>query len=321
MTQAERSGLHDLVVLEADGAPVRVRDVVAAADARSALGEARRALAAGLAARARAEREGIAADEADVAARADAFRYDRGLTTAESTEAWLAARGLSYDDLWAHATREHLREALGDADPDPSADPVDDDLLLAHLVFSGELERQADALARRLSVADGPVRVDPEGLRDLEAAHARRCASWLTSRERERQAHALRLPLTRAEVEVVDVPSLDAAREAICCVREDGADLAALARENGWPHVRTAVFLEDLAPERQRALLSAAPGDVLDPLESEDGVRVARLLAKREPDLADPAVRERVDAHLLDARFAETVAKRVRRRWDEGLGT
>ena len=108
---------------------------------------------------------------------------------------------------------------------------------------------------------------------------------------------------------------LGAAREAVMCVREDGIEPAALAAEIGCPHARSRVFLEDLDEDLYDALVSAAPGDFLAPIESEGGrgILLHRLTAKHEPDASDPEVLRRVDDEIVEAHDRELTARRVRR--------
>ncbi len=301
-------------VFEIAGRPVTVRDVVRAADARGALDDAKGRFVAGLEAEARAREAGEAPPDDAVEARANEIRYERNLITAEEAESWLSARGLTYDALLDHCRRELLREAeaavadraRGLVPPEREAD------FLAYLVFSGELDGQARELARRLVVSDPDGDLSPDRLRSVEASYRRHLSALTAERERERVLALLRLPLTRVDVEVLDAPSLDAAREVVLCLRQDGADTAALAAETGYPHARASPFLDDLEDDVRDALLSAAPGDVLEPVEEPPRVRVFRLRSKREPTLEDPEVRERVDQRIVDAHFAERVARTVR---------
>ena len=63
---------------------------------------------------------------------------------------------------------------------------------------------------------------------------------------REREIAALRLPLTRFEVETIELDSLDAAREALLCVREDGMSMEEVATEGRYPYRHPEVLLEEI---------------------------------------------------------------------------
>jgi hypothetical protein len=144
----------------------------------------------------------------------------------------------------------------------------------------------------------------------LEAAYDRVCARWLTDDQRGRALAARRLGLTRVQVETIVLPSLEAAQEAVLCLREGEVSLPELAEECKVTCERTEWFIEDGPPDLQQALLSASPGEILAPLGREGCFAVCRLAAKSSPDLTQPDVRERLDQRLLEAHFAELKAVR-----------
>lgn len=128
----------------------------------------------------------------------------------------------------------------------------------------------------------------------------------------QRTLGSLRLPLSRVDLETIDVDSLDAAHEVVLCVRVDGRALAEVASDGGLPYERSAVLFEDLVPELQQRVVSAASGDVLTPLPHVDGFHVHRLLARNEPDAADEQVRARVEREVLSHYFSELSATYIR---------
>lgn len=146
----------------------------------------------------------------------------------------------------------------------------------------------------------------------LEAAYRLQCDSLMTPAARERTLSLLRLPLTRAALETIEVESCDAAREAFLCVSEDDASIAAVASDGRYPYRRTEVVLEDLPAELQRQILCAAPGEVLEPIKQGDSFQVVRLIAKIDADLSNAQVRERVERQILERHFSELAAKCVR---------
>src|SRR5437016_14373770 len=82
---------------------------------------------------------------------------------------------------------------------------------------------------------------------------------------------ALRLPLTRFETEVIELESLDAAHEALFCVREDGMSMEEVATEGRYPYRRADFLLEDLPVDAQHRFLSVSAGEVLQPVAHGDG--------------------------------------------------
>src|SRR3954463_15898368 len=90
-----------------------------------------------------AEAEGSAIDEAAVA-----FRYEYDLITAEETEAWLEARGLTLSDFSEYFARRQWTEDLSGRVDAPEtafeeAAAEERDLFLVDLTLSGELDRMS----------------------------------------------------------------------------------------------------------------------------------------------------------------------------------
>jgi hypothetical protein len=306
---------RDLALFEVSGREVTAGQVLASAEARGVLEPLRRTCAAAIAAEALDEREGIGPGADEVERRTDAFRYARRLLTAEETESWLARRGLAFDDLERHVRREAALERRGDSPQAGAPPPVGVDAsLVTWLLLRGELGRLAEDLARRLVVAGhgAPPDGDLGAHARLEAALRAHAAALATERARRRTLDALRVPLTRVDLEVLSLRTLDAGREALQCLRHDGMSVEAVAAVSGAGHERASVLLRDLDDDLRGALLSAVAGDVVGPFASDEAVRVARVAAKCEPDLADADVSAAVDAEILDADLEDRVARGVR---------
>jgi len=298
------------------------------------------------------------ADEAALQSAVEQFRYERDLITAEETERWLEARGLTLEDFSDYFNRHSRGQRLageGSAIPSAFSEPTarQRDFLRIELLLSGGMEAMAVGLSWRVAALDGngagisSELIEAERARFLQrtglsprevahwAARAQRDESWLeemliyeaayqieagrvlTDERRQRLLHELRIPLTRVEVEVLEVECLAAAREATLCVREDGACLEEMARQGGYPHRREEVLIEDFPPELQQKVLCAAPGDVLDPIPRGDGFCLWRTMAKTEPELADAGIRARVERQLLELHFSGLAARCVR--WQPGF--
>jgi hypothetical protein len=63
--------------------------------------------------------------------------------------------------------------------------------------------------------------------------------------------------------------------------------------------------LQDIPPDAQQPFLSANAGELMDPVEQEGAHRLCRVLAKKEPDPADPEVRRRIEQRILGRYFNE----------------
>lgn len=222
------------------------------------------------------------------------------------------------------------------------------ELLIAELILSGELDRIAKRLSWRVagSREAGKNGLDPEfiaaekrrlfernGLDDehlpdwlhaigrdgdwlnkaieMEAIHRQSTEALLTKQAREHEVAALRLPLTSFELETVELDLLDAAREALLCVRDDGISMAEVAEEGRYPYRRTDVLLEDLPEDLQQKFLSVSAGDVLEPIPRGDGFHICRVIKKSEPTADDVAVRDRAERRILERHFSELAAKHI----------
>jgi len=153
----------------------------------------------------------------------------------------------------------------------------------------------------------------------LESVYGRECEMLLTMQTRERTLRRLRLPLTRLDLEMMEVESREVAREAFLCVSEDGLSMAEVASDGRYPYRRAEVVLEDLPAQTQHQLLGAAAGEVLEPILQGDGFQLVRLIRKIEPDLSNAEVSQRVERQILENHFSELAAKWVR--WMIPLGS
>jgi hypothetical protein len=145
----------------------------------------------------------------------------------------------------------------------------------------------------------------------MEARYRQKCEALLNKQAREHEVAAMRLPLTRFELETMEVDSLDAAREALLCVRDDGMSMTEVAEEGRYPYRHTEILLEDLPEDLQQKFLSVSAGDILDPIARGDGFYICRVIEKAEPNTNDEAVRDRAEKRILDRHFSELTAKHI----------
>ena len=260
-------------------------------------------------------------DEDAAQASSEQFRSERDLITAEETERWLEQRGLAVEEFSDYFVRHHSKEIPGTRSTWPAV-PYDDapaelhDLLRIDMLLSGEFDGLAQQLAWRFAAVDAPDATPPADwqgeLRELEHAYQRQRGALLIPDAREATLAAMRLSLTRVELEVLELESSDAAREALLCLREDGETMAEVAHDGGYPLRQREWWAGEVAADLQSRLLSASPGEVLGPFAHEDEFQIYRLLRKIEPHLTDEIVSAQVDQHLVEQHFAELAAKRIR---------
>lgn len=302
-----------------------------------------------VAAEERADELELELDELAISAAAEEFRYRHNLITAEETEAWLANRGLTFDDFSDYFAGQYCVGAVGEGfSPEQigyaSANPELRDSFVAELILSGALDDMTIKLMWRLAArcaGNEPtpdaiaaeerkflhrVRIEPAQVtnwleelgRDsqwlsemlaIEAAYGTHCGRLLVPEARKRELMGLRLHLTRFEIEVIELESHDAAKEALFCVREDGMSMEEVATEGRYPYRRAEFLMEDLPADAQQKYLSVSPGDMLEPLPHGDGFELCRIKKKIEPQLDDPSVKSRVDQRLLDQYFSHLTTK------------
>ncbi len=288
-------------------------------------------------------------DQAAVDDAAVEFRYKYDLITAEETEHWLEERGLTLSDFSDYFAREYwLKTFRAKPEPVPFEEASAElrELFSTEMVLNGELDVMANRLAWRVAAAEeaeiGEAEMEDEraqfvqrsglelrGISDwlqklgrekswleevitMEVAFRKARAGLLTAEAAEREIGALRLPLTRFEVETIEFESRDAASEAVLCVRDDGMSMAEIAEEGRYPYRRNELVLENIAEELQQKFLSLTPGSMLEPFAREDGFELSRLLGKTEPKASDPNVRARIEQRILERHFADLLSKRVR---------
>jgi hypothetical protein len=349
MSSTESVSPHDVIVCACGTREYTARDAIDAAIFRGEFEKKWQTFLRHVAAEGRADELELELDESAISAAAEEFRYRHDLITAEETEAWLANRGLTFDNFTDYFARQYCVGAV-DEDVSPeeirytSAAPELRDLFLAELILSGALEDMTTKLMWRLSARCAGkqpaseaiaaekrkflhrIGIDPAQLanwleelgRDsqwlnemlaIEAAYEAHCDTLLVPEARQRELMALRLHLTRFEIELIELESHDAAKEALFCVREDGMSMEEVATEGRYPYRRAEFLLEDLPADAQQKYLSVSAGNVLEPIPHGDGFELCRIITKIEPQADDPSVKLRVDQRLLDQYFSGLTTK------------
>jgi hypothetical protein len=349
MSTTESVSPHDVIVCACGTQEYTARDAMDAAIFRGEFEEKWQTFLRHVAAEGRADELELELDESAISAAAEEFRYSHDLITAEETEAWLANRGLTFDNFSDYFAREYCVGAVDEGfSPEQigytSAGPELRDLFVAELILSGVLEDMTMKLMWRLAARCAGkeptseaiaaekrkflhrISVEPAELahwleelgRDsqwlnemlaIEAAYGAHCDALLVPEARQRELMALRLHLTRFEIELIELESHDAAQEALFCVREDGMSMEEVATEGRYPYRRADILLGDLPEDVQQKYFSGSPGDVLEPTPHGDGFELCRIIKKVEPRLEDPSVKSRVDQRLLDHYFSDLTTK------------
>ena len=354
MASTESTSGLDLVVCACGEQEYTARDAIDAAIFRGELGVKWKEFLDEVEAEKRADELDLDFDAAAISSAVEAFRYEYDLITTQETEAWLSKRGLTFDDFGEYFTRQYCVTAIREnvvADQ-VEYQCASSDLrrsFLTELILSGDLDRITTDLMARLAARCAGKEPTPEAIaaeerkflhrnsinpaqranwlkklgRDskwldemlaIEAAYRTHCDRLLVPEARQHELMALRLPLTRFEIEVIELESPDAAKEALFCVQHDGMSMEEVATEGRYPFRRSHFLLEDLPVDAQQRFLSVSAGNVLEPIARADGFEVCRVVKKIEPQADDPAVKLRIDHRLLDRHFSELMTKYTQRR-------
>lgn len=272
----------------------------------------------------------------------EAFRYAHDLITAEETEAWLRARGMTVQEF---AAWFHLREAAETNDGAAYSDEFVErlpPLLRIHLWMTDAMEQLSEELRRRIcaatvldeesgnivpppSTSPHPARReelflgiqrDPAWIEEMdraETAYRTLQSRILTKESREKLLRSFPLAYTRVEISSLEVDSEGAAREFFLATQTEGIPLSELAAEMGFRIEHSELWLDGVEEPLRQKLNSAAEGQTLAPAVAGNGFRIVQVIRKMSPDLSDPELRRRVDRRLTDGYFSELTARLSRR--------
>ena len=306
-------------------------------------------LIAGVACREAAAAAGAWPSEERINQAAARFRYDRGLLTTEEAHAWLDRHQLTADEWVEYLVRELLRHdshldvgaavarygCSVDLDPVFAADGVCSGcfhdfattlaghvaVIAAHIPSgSGDLRGLDEQVARvrseqcrwvgGLDPADVTRRLVHAGA--VESLFAQEAAAAVTDDALASAFARHRVDWMRVHLERISFASIDAAREAVCSVREDGLTLRDVSVVSRQPLRSGAELLERLDPNVRDAALSAAVGDLIGPISMGDAFEVGFVAGKVVAQLNDPVVRERAKQDVLDQLVSRAVLAELR---------
>src|SRR5438128_1200443 len=156
MPSTESVSQHDVIVCACGTQEYTARDTIDASIFRGEVEVKWKEFLHEVQAEKRADELGLDLDESAISSAAEAFRYEYDLITAEETEAWLANRGLTFDDFIDYFTRQYyastLHEEIVPDEVEYDSAPSDlRRLFLTELILSGELDRMTSDLMGRLA--------------------------------------------------------------------------------------------------------------------------------------------------------------------------
>jgi len=301
-------------------------DVLAWSDARGTLGPMRRSSHEGAALFRQAAESGQRPGNEAVSAEATAFRYARGLLSAEQLAAWFDRWNLTVTE-WGEYLERRLLLELAQSEgslTDPGLLPDESALAEAEYVdavCSGFLEQEARAFAADMALADlTPIEVAGDQRNMVEralfaATVARREAASQPGVEQEIARRGL--DWTRLDLDVLELEDQGAAREAALCIRVDGSNITEVAAASSAQVEHLSVYLGDLDPSLQPSLLAAQPGELVGPIEDEDAFVLFAVHERTPATPSDPELRRRAESALVERAVKRATEGRVR--WHEHL--
>src|SRR5260370_25972357 len=169
MADAQSVSHDDLVVCACGRKEYKARDALDAALFRGQVQAAWKEFLCRVKAEKRAEELDLELDDDAINEAAESFRYQHDLITAEETEQWLGARGLTLDDFSDYLARQYFHGAFDEhiqpVDVDfTSAPPELRELFILELILSGELSRLTTQLMWRLAALAAGPNEDPEAI-------------------------------------------------------------------------------------------------------------------------------------------------------------
>lgn len=300
--------------------------------------------------------EGLEADTTALQTESERFRRARGLRTAQATEAWMAAWGVTLESFTEFLELQALCGPLdlaAQTDAGDASRGYDTELLDAlwpAAVFAGHGEDWCRRLAARVaatgergSSSDLPASLfDPASVPGLapaalrqwmerldlpaswfdqligfEAAYARFAESVQTPARLDAVMRARWSALFTMDFEMGGFRSEAAAREACLCVTEDGVPIEEICAMAGGRFHQGRVMLGDVPDGVRTRALSATAGALLPVFAWNDQYVVCRVRDKSEPSLDDAAVREATGRVVLEDALRPLVHRHIR--WAPGI--
>ena len=275
MSSTESVSPHDVIVCACGTQEYTADDAVDAAVFRGELEQKWRAFLHHVAAEERADELELELDESAISAAAEEFRYRHDLITAEETERWLSNRGLTFEDFSDYFARQYCVGAVDESFSSEqiaytSAPQELRHLFVAELILSGALEEMTNNLMWRLAARCAGKEPTPDAIaaekrkflhriaieearltsrleemgRDsqwldemlaIEAAYGAHCDTLLVPEARQRELMALRLRLTRFEIELIELESQIPQRKRCFAYRRTGCHWRKLRLRDGIP--------------------------------------------------------------------------------------
>jgi hypothetical protein len=246
---------------------------------------------------------------------AQQFRYPRGLGAAEDLRCWLKRWGISESEWlkWLDHSQRAGYESVTALES-----PYDERASWVEAVCSGELEsaslRLASAVACWAESSSGSLPPERERWASLRAAHSEIVQRRSDRSELERIVDTQANAWMEVDLEWADFASSDAAREAVCCCRQDGDTLATVSARAGATHKRDVIRAERLPGRLRSAAVSGILGMPVVVTSSSEMTTTLVVRGRRPPALENPRIEALAAELCATARVQAALDRWVR--WD-----
>lgn len=265
-----------------------------------------------------------AGDEAREAA--IAFRYAHNLISAEETQAWLGAWEMTVEDWMNYLRGQLLRERwLNRLKEIAAANPVSDEevaeIIKKYAVFGDNFIEWARKLAGRAALAfgaAGSVSIDSTGraprelIEYIEAGFDEQRRLMVTPKMIEARIADHRLDWIRFDCRYIWFPEERIAREAACCVIEDGLTLDEVAYDARSVVQQWNFYLDEIEADARPHFLAAREGEWLGPMKIMEGFPLFSVNNKQMPSASDPQIRRRAEQAIINSLIEKAMNERVR---------
>ncbi|HEX5080615.1 MAG TPA: hypothetical protein VFY40_01120 [Blastocatellia bacterium] len=254
---------------------------------------------------------------------ATAFRYARNLISADETQAWLRAWGMTVDQWMNYLRGQLLRERWANRLAEiTAANPVSNEeaakAVKNHAVCSGKFIEWARKLAGRAAVAakSGALASSCESPRELieniDAGFDAQRRLTVTPGQLEARIADHQLDWIRFDCRYVWFPEERIAREAALCVTEDGLTLDEVAHDARSVVQRWDFYLDEIEANVRPHFLAARQGDWLGPVKIMEGFPLFSIINKQMPAANDPRIRRRAEQAVIISLIEKEMNERVR---------
>jgi hypothetical protein len=260
---------------------------------------------------------------------ATAFRYAHNLISAEETQVWLSAWGMTVDDWMNYLRGQLLRERWASRlNEIVAANPVGDEevaeVVKNHAVCADKFTEWARRLAGRASIAFGAFGAAGSGSLDSIGSSPRELIerveagfdAWrrlvVTANLIEARIADHWLDWIRFDCRYIWFPEERIAREAALCVVEDGLALDEVAHNAHCIVQRWNFYLDEIEANARPYFLAARAGDLLGPVKIMEGFPLFSVVNKQTPADSDPQIRLRAEESIISGLIEKEMNERVR---------